>query len=540
MEGVDTVFGGTGQQRVVPDAELLAAVREKNDEGSLAELYRRHRPAVLSYARSCCRDSHTAEDLVSEAFARTLQAVRSGGGPEVAWRPYLLTTIRRIAVGWGAVGQRVQLSDDFERWLGEAGASFDTVESSEDWMLRAEDNSLVLRAFRSLPERWQVVLWHAVVEGEPAAEIGALLGLSTSGVASLTARAKEGLREAFLTAHVEAGAQSEECRYYRSALGAAVRRAPRRPGRDLQRHLASCVRCHAALVAAEEVNNGLGRLLSAGVLLWGGAAYMAVRLAAPGAMRGAVTAATSQYGRDLNGKTKTAVAASVVAAAGLLAVSLMPGGSAPGDQVGAAPAVSEPSIALLSPSPSPSPHNPSPRSPEQVRSSHRPPLPSPSGSVRRPTVSPTAGASSPAKSRNVFHVADSTMCMDGYSQDGGTLAEPCDNSPGQKWDVLDTGARDSLGSRLVQLRNVASSLCLASVNGSDMAKPVNQSTCDADDSRQVWAISTDEGASFFYTSYGPQQWLGYACWDGASDEGQPFATYADEGSGCAHMSFVLR
>ncbi|NUK13351.1 RNA polymerase subunit sigma-24, partial [Streptomyces lunaelactis] len=69
------------------DAELTAAVRELVSDAPVEEVYRRHRSAVLSYARTCCRDPHTAEDLVSEAFARTLQAVRAGGGPEAAWRP---------------------------------------------------------------------------------------------------------------------------------------------------------------------------------------------------------------------------------------------------------------------------------------------------------------------------------------------------------------------------------------------------------------------------------------------------------------------
>ena len=36
--------------------------------------------AVRRYARGCCRDAHTAEDLTGEVFARTLQAVRGGAG----------------------------------------------------------------------------------------------------------------------------------------------------------------------------------------------------------------------------------------------------------------------------------------------------------------------------------------------------------------------------------------------------------------------------------------------------------------------------
>ncbi|MFD5663262.1 sigma factor, partial [Streptomyces hirsutus] len=44
------------------------------------------------YAGTCCRDAHTADDLTAEFFARVLQAVRGGSGPDHSLRAYLLTT----------------------------------------------------------------------------------------------------------------------------------------------------------------------------------------------------------------------------------------------------------------------------------------------------------------------------------------------------------------------------------------------------------------------------------------------------------------
>ncbi|NUK46128.1 RNA polymerase subunit sigma-24, partial [Streptomyces lunaelactis] len=88
------------------DAELTAALRELASDAPVEELYRRHRTAVLSYARRCCRDPHTAEDLVSEAFARTLQAGGAGGGPGTAWRPDLRPRGRRLALGWAGPARR--------------------------------------------------------------------------------------------------------------------------------------------------------------------------------------------------------------------------------------------------------------------------------------------------------------------------------------------------------------------------------------------------------------------------------------------------
>src|SRR5438128_11933318 len=94
------------------DARLVAALRA-GDDSAYEELYRRHAGAVRRYARGCCRDTHTAEDLTGEVFARTLQAVRGGAGPDAAVRAYLLTTVRRVAAAWAKTARREQLVEDF-------------------------------------------------------------------------------------------------------------------------------------------------------------------------------------------------------------------------------------------------------------------------------------------------------------------------------------------------------------------------------------------------------------------------------------------
>src|SRR4029078_12754344 len=86
-------------------------------------LYGRHAGAVRRYARTCCRDGHTADDLTAEVFARMLQAVRGGHGPEHAVRPYLLPSIRRRAAGWTKSARREQLVDDFAVFAAQATRS---------------------------------------------------------------------------------------------------------------------------------------------------------------------------------------------------------------------------------------------------------------------------------------------------------------------------------------------------------------------------------------------------------------------------------
>ncbi|MFE0188066.1 RNA polymerase sigma factor [Streptomyces sp. NPDC058989] len=241
------------------DAELTLLVRELADAEALAALYARHRSSVLAYARSCCReDPHSAEDLVSEAFARTIEIVRSGGGPATEWRPYLFAVVRNVAIAWGLVARKIELSDDIDRRLGSLRGLLIT-ESSEEDLLRQAERNMVLRGFRSLPDRWQAVLWHTVVEQMPADRAGSLMGLSASGVSSLAARARDALREAYLAAHAHEAA-GEACGRYAPLIAAVVRRPARRAGtKELERHLSQCHGCRGALAHLININSELPR-----------------------------------------------------------------------------------------------------------------------------------------------------------------------------------------------------------------------------------------------------------------------------------------
>ncbi|MGW7099584.1 RNA polymerase sigma factor [Streptomyces sp. NPDC054883] len=214
-------------------------------------LYRRHRGALLACARGCCRAPQDAEDLVSEAFVRTLQAVRSGAGPRDHWRPYLLAVVRHTAIEWRAGDGRTVLTADVESWCrpGPAG------EDPQQRLLSEEDRRLAARSFHTLPRRWKDVLWHTLVEDDCRHQVPALFGITPSAVTSLAFRAREGLREAYLCAHLGHGpAGDDRCRPYARMLGAAVRRrdAPRAGG--LGRHLAGCRSCSRAYAELLDLN----------------------------------------------------------------------------------------------------------------------------------------------------------------------------------------------------------------------------------------------------------------------------------------------
>src|SRR3954469_7493442 len=195
------------------DTELIESARS-GDTSAFAELWRRHYHSAARVARQFT-SSIDADDLVSEAYARIFQRVLAGGGPTGAFRPYLYTTIRNLASTWGAASRDVQVDmiEDFE-----------DERIPDDPATWALDRTLTASAFRTLPERWQTVLWYTEVEGMDPHEVAPIMGISANSVAALSYRAREGLRKAWLQAHVSDATASGDCRWTIARLGDHARR----------------------------------------------------------------------------------------------------------------------------------------------------------------------------------------------------------------------------------------------------------------------------------------------------------------------------
>ncbi|WP_371584219.1 sigma-70 family RNA polymerase sigma factor [Streptomyces sp. NBC_01314] len=277
------------------------------DDSAYEELYRRHAEALRRYARTCCRDAHTADDLTAEVFARMLQAVRGGYGPEHAVRAYLLTSVRRVAATWTSSAGREQLVDDFAVFAARASrgaeaSDTDTLDlGAEVRAMHEAEQSMAMRAFRSLPERWQAVLWHTEVEDESPSEVASLFGLDANGTRVLASRAREGLRQAYLQAHVSAtlAGNPGECGRYADRLGAYARGGLRtRAERGLSAHLEGCAACRLAAGQIKDVASGIPAVVPVAVIGWFGAAGYAkvAALVAGGAGAGAAGAAAAASG----------------------------------------------------------------------------------------------------------------------------------------------------------------------------------------------------------------------------------------------------
>lgn len=265
----------------ISDGELIERA-QSGDSEAFGELWTRHYRSAMRVARQFT-SSIDADDLVSEAYARIYQRVLAGGGPSGAFRPYLYTTIRNLASSWGSAQSRNVNVDEIEDAPDER-----IPEDPAAWAL---DRTLTARAFRSLPDRWQTVLWYTEVEGMDPHEVAPIMGLTANGVAALSYRAREGLRTAWLQAHVSDASSSGECRWAIARLGEHARHSlTDRERARLEDHLADCAKCTIIADEVEEVGSHLALVLVP--LILGGVVGGAVlsQLALPGAALAATAA----------------------------------------------------------------------------------------------------------------------------------------------------------------------------------------------------------------------------------------------------------
>ncbi|MDN4641449.1 sigma-70 family RNA polymerase sigma factor [Agreia sp. PsM10] len=306
---------GPAQYSTQSDNELVVATRE-GDRSAYAELWRRHSRAAISVARSYT--SFDADDVVAEAFANIYTTIGRGGGPTGGFRPYLFTTVRNVAAQWGRAANTLNV-EDIET-IGDMSNEADTLDRLE--------KSLAATAFRSLPNSWQEVLWYSEVESLTPRQIAPLLGLSPNSVSALAMRAREGLRVAWVKAHLSSASADPECSWTIERLPAWSRGGvTQRTKTRIDAHLESCVDCRAAADEAEHMNGRLAVILlplAAGVA--GAAAY--IRTVGSNSPMAPVAIATVG-GVSVSG-TGIAVVAGLLAAALVVAVCLVPssGGTA--------------------------------------------------------------------------------------------------------------------------------------------------------------------------------------------------------------------
>lgn len=412
----------------VGDAELIALVRA-GDSAAYEELFLRHRDVAIRYARRIS-DSERAEDLCAEAFTKILDLLQRGKGPDVAFRAYLLTTVRTSHLNNLRSSNREELVPDHEPM----SRMLPVIEDPDHRF----DQHAIVRAFAQLPERWQTVLWLTAVEGRSHDEVSEQLEIKSNAVASLAFRARAGLRQAYLAEHLLT-TNDPQCRAVIEQLPSYLgERMTSRRRRHIDEHLGACKTCTAAALELTEVDSKLGALLAPLVLAGFTASSIAtaqttglVALAkAPiGALLGNVKAVGSALPATLGTKAAAAAAVTVLGVAvGTEILHQQPAPSAPSGPViqGKAPApqiVTRPArpltpMAVTTPAPSPAT---TPAAPAEIRpvvaSVEQPPSRQPSTppspvvtphQPATPTPEPTAPPSEPANTQRSMALAQPT------------------------------------------------------------------------------------------------------------------------------------
>jgi RNA polymerase sigma factor (sigma-70 family) len=411
------------------DAELIEAVR-KGTVSAYGALYERHVASAYNLARQLSRSPAEADDLVSEAFAKVLDTLRAGRGPDSAFRAYLLTALRHTAYDKTRRERKLELSDDVSTV---SGVSVEAVSQEfDDTAVKGLERSLAAQAFARLPERWQAVLWHTEIEGQSPAEVAPILGLTANGVSALAYRAREGLRQAYLQVHL-AETTDRHCRAAAERLGAWTRGGlAKREKAQVEAHLDTCDRCRALAAELADVNGAMRGFVAPLVLGVAAAGYIAatgvVKVATIGTAATATGAAGAAGAAAAGPRQFLGVAASTVALAAAMVVGLTAGGESP--EIPAAAPV--PTQEAPPPEQDPPPQNPPQQPPAQNPPPAEPPAENPPPAQNPPPQPPPAqqplppqlDASGPATPVSLIAGGGPVDLPLTVRNTGGTVSEP--------------------------------------------------------------------------------------------------------------------
>ncbi|MGH3494168.1 MAG: sigma-70 family RNA polymerase sigma factor, partial [Sciscionella sp.] len=379
------------------DEELIAAVRA-GSRAAFGTLFARHRDAALRLARQLAGASD-ADDIVSDAFTRVFRALRRGAGPDVAFRAYLLSAVRRLHVDRIRAGKRLTPTDVED---------LDVALPFTDPAIDEFENAAAARAFATLPERWQLVLWQVDIEGNKPAAVAPVLGISSNAVSALAYRAREGLKQAYLQMHL-APLTPERCRWSSDRLGAYVRHGlGAAEAARVEEHLTECARCRGLYAELSDVNSNMSGVFAPILLGTAATGYLASAAGHGGlaVLGGWFTKGTGLVRRNST-TTGIAVAAVVIAAAVAFgAIALLGNRSHPPDVTArlAAGALPKPTSASSAQSPASNASSPTPP-PAAVAPPPAPSRSGPAGSAGPLAVvpvpsatadTPSTGATSPA------------------------------------------------------------------------------------------------------------------------------------------------
>jgi DNA-directed RNA polymerase specialized sigma24 family protein len=232
--------------------------QQAQDEGVAAFEYlcRRHVGAVWDIAYAVVGQRRDAADAVADAFVRVLRPGRAARFDS----PEELDTALLIAARAAAIeaARRPDTDQTGEVALGpgvEDGAGATRAEPGSGSRL-----PVVTAAYRSLPERWRSVLWLTEVRHASEVEATAVLGVSASGLTQLSARARSGLRERYLQAHLQGTVATGCCPVVGHLAAFATKALPPHDLTAIEDHLRGCDDCQGRAADLDDLGAMLARI----------------------------------------------------------------------------------------------------------------------------------------------------------------------------------------------------------------------------------------------------------------------------------------
>lgn len=209
----------TNIEHDVASDQALVAQATAGDAGAFDALHRRHGDLAWRFAVAITGEAAMASTAVGEAYGTVFTSLRAGRtSADEAFRPHLLAAVRNASI-------------DLRR------------ASAVDAADLPLERSVLTEAYTRLPERWRSVLWLGTVEGMDATAMAPIVGLSADAVAQLGDRARQGLHEQFLHAHL-AETGNRNCARAVARLGAHAEDSLGDADREkLDRHLGLCDAC---------------------------------------------------------------------------------------------------------------------------------------------------------------------------------------------------------------------------------------------------------------------------------------------------------
>lgn len=296
----------TNIEHDVASDQALVVQATTGDAGAFDALHRRHGDLAWRFAVAITGEATMASTAVSEAYGTVFTVLRAGRGTAESFRTQLLAAVRNASI-------------DLRR------------ASAVDAADLPLDRSVLTEAYTRLPERWRSVLWLGTVEGMDAIAMAPIVGLSADAVTQLSDRARHGLHEQFLHAHL-AETGDRNCARAVARLGAHADDTVGDADREkLDRHLRLCDACAERRQQLDEVGTHLRAL----------AVPVPLTLAddARSASTAALAVARPRTATGLSATTEKVLAgaSAIVAAAGVVGAALLGDGKATTASVTASP-----------------------------------------------------------------------------------------------------------------------------------------------------------------------------------------------------------